>query len=230
MHFVSKQRHRGRRPTPTRPVRKEPLLAARTNRAQVVFGILSILVVCGLVAAAVATLSWEDLLDSLGVNDPSDEENYQDPNADLISAQQTFVAENPDDLEETLVLANLLGNTGRLPEAIPLFERVLEQRPDDFSARLAFARALGDGGMRADAELQFQTLLEAEPDNQEAHYYLAELYRLWEPARTEEAIVHYRRVTELDVTTFFADLAWQQLGVLTGATPPPGVATPPPGQ
>lgn len=208
------------RPTPKRVTERGTAPArSRGNRAQFVFAILSSLVICGLIGAALATVSPAGLFGDDGSADESDAENFQDPGGDFIAEQQTVVAADPDDVENLLLLANVLGNSNRLGDAIPVYERALILAPDDASARLSFARALADGGMAADAELQFKKVLELEPDNQEAHYYLAELYRLSEPPRTDEAIVHYQRAAEIDSTTLRAESAREQLATLGVASP-----------
>lgn len=203
---------------------------SRLNQMQVAFVIISSLVICGMLGAAVFTISAEDLFGEFGRSDDGDLENFQDPNQDLIEGQQTVVANNPDDLEETLLLANFLGNSGRLAEAIPLYERAIELAPDDAGVRLGFARALADGGMSADAELQFTRALELDSSNQEAHYYLAELYRMWTPPRTDEAIVHYQQAAVIDPSTLISERSRTQLASLGVATPAgsPAAATPPP--
>jgi len=195
---------------------------------QLAFVIISSLVICGMLGAAVVTISPEDLFGDSGSSE-DEAQNFDDPNQGVIEEQQTVVASQPDDVEETLLLANLLGNTGRLAEAIPVYERAIDLAPEDSGVRLAFARALADGGMEADAELQFTSALELDPNSQEAHYYLAELYRAWTPPRDIEAIVHYRRAAEIDATTLIAERAATQLASLGAATPAgsPAPATPP---
>ncbi|MGB3307380.1 MAG: tetratricopeptide repeat protein [Thermomicrobiales bacterium] len=180
------------------------------------FILLSSLVVCSIVIAGIATISFDGLF---GDDNGDNAQNYQDPNKDVISEQQTIVAQNPDDVQSVALLANLLGNTGRLKEAIPLYERALNMRPDDIGIRLDFARALADGNLRADAEKQFQEILSRDPDNQQARYYLAELYRAWVPARTDEAIAQYQRAVEIDPSTYIAQQSQHQLEALGAATP-----------
>ena len=172
--------------------------------------------VCSIVIAGIATISFDGLF---GDDGGDNAQNYQDPNKDVISEQQTIVAQNPDDVQSVALLANLLGNTGRLKEAIPLYERALNMRPDDIGIRLDFARALADGNLRADAEKQFQEILSRDPDNQQARYYLAELYRGWVPARTDEAIAQYQRAVEIDPSTYIAQQSQHQLEALGAATP-----------
>lgn len=202
---------------------------SRLGRTQLAFVIVSSLVICGMLGAAVVTISPGDFFGGTGATDDEDSENFEDPNRDVINEQMTVVAANPDDLEGTLLLANLLGNTGRLGEAIPLYERAIQLAPDDAEARLAFARALADGGLSADAELQFAKALELDSANQEAHYYLAELYRAWTPPRVQEAIVHYQFAADLDPATLISERANTQLATLGVATPTgsPAAATPP---
>lgn len=176
-----------------------------------------------MIGGVFVSLSFGDVFGGLFNDDARDRENYVDPNSDIISEQETVVAQDPDNLEELLLLANLLGNSSRLGDAIPLYERALEMSPNDINARVSFGRALADGEMLADAELQFEQALERDPENQQAHYYLAELYMTWDPARTDEALVHYRRAAEIDPTTLIGERSQTQLDTLGAGTP---VATP----
>lgn len=221
------QRRRPVRPHPS--IRRDRAPVSRLGRTQLAFVVVSSLVICGMLGAALVTISPEDLFDGAGPSNEDDSENFEDPSQDVIVEQQTIVASNPDDLEETLLLANLLGNSGRLVEAIPLYERATDLAPNDAGVRLSFARALADGSMGADAELQFTRALELDSDSQEAHYYLAELYRTWTPPRTDEAIVHYRRAADIDPTTLISERANTQLATFGVATPTgsPAPATPP---
>ena len=175
--------------------------------------------VCGLLGGAFVSLSYSDVFGDL-FSDEGSEENWEDPNEDIVAAQETIVANNPESVEDILVLANLLGNTGRLGDAIPLYERALELAPDDTAARVAFAQALASGDLNVDAEFQLLRTLEIDPDNQDAHYYLAELYVAWDPPRTEEAVAHYWRVVQIDPTTLKAERAQTQLDTLGAGTPP----------
>ncbi len=196
------------------------------SRSQLVFVIVSSLVICGLIGGAFVSLTFTDVFgDPFGDNG---DENVEDPNEDVIAAQQTVVANNPDDVEALLLLANMLSNTQRLGDAIPYFERVLELAPDDVSARVTFARSLAMGGLASDAEFQFQRALEIDPEFQPAHYYLAEMYMSESPPRRDEAIDHYWRVVQIDPTTLIAERAQVQLDTLGAGTPPasPAGATP----
>ncbi|CAN5818737.1 hypothetical protein BH24CHL3_BH24CHL3_02360 [soil metagenome] len=190
----------------------------RATRGQIVFAVVSSLVICAMIGGAFVSLSFTDVFGDLFA-DESDRENFVDPNSDVIGEYETVVAEHPDDLEALLLLANLLGNSNRLAEAIPVYERALAMSPDDVSARVSFARALADGQMHADAELQFEIAIEVDRESQEAHYYLAELYMAWSPVRQDEAIEHYRRVAEIDPDTLRAERSQTQLETLGAGTP-----------
>jgi cytochrome c-type biogenesis protein CcmH/NrfG len=211
---LDKQRKRSQRAR-----RQQVQLAPeRNSRLSIAFVVVSSLVICSLLAAGLVTAASLDLF-GLGDDDPDMAENIDDPNNDVIAAQQTAVAENPDDYEALLLLANLLGNSNRLDEAIPVYENALQMRPDDAATRLDFARALADGDKRADAEIQFRKVIELDPNNQAAHYYLAELYRTSTPSRSDEAIPLYIRVVEIDSAAYLAEQAGNQLYSLGVANP-----------
>jgi cytochrome c-type biogenesis protein CcmH/NrfG len=196
-----------------------PILKSN-SRMQIAYVVISSLVVCSLLAIALATVDFSTMFG--GGDDNS--ENFVDDSADIIAEQETVVAQSPDDVNEIVFLANLLGNTGRINEAVPYYERAVTLAPDDLGIRLDFARTLSDAGLRKDAETQFLVVIQADPENQNGHYYLAELYRAWDPPRTDEAIAHYRRVVDIDTTTFVSQLAQDQLDSLAPGSP--GTASP----
>ncbi|HWV24524.1 MAG TPA: tetratricopeptide repeat protein [Thermomicrobiales bacterium] len=206
---------------PSRPVRSrrerslEPGLLPEKpkNRFQVLYLVVTVLVICSMLAIAVTTIDFGSLFGDDGDDD------FVDPNADLIADQQTVVARNPDDVDEIVLLANMLGQTGRIQEAIPWYEKALALSPDDSGIRLDFARSLSGSGLQTDAEAQFNQVLKAEPDNQSAHYYLAELYMAWSPPRTDEAYAHYKRAAEIDPDSFLGERAQTRVETMSVATP-----------
>lgn len=220
-------------PSNARRQAPKPRPPSRRARSQIIFLVLSSLVICSLLITALVTISVTGFFGSKGDAQPTDVSNYQDPNAGVLGQQQTAVAKNPNDVESILLLANLLSNSGKLQEAIPYYQKALDLQPNDASARLDFARALSDSDLNGDAELQFKKVIAIDPKNQDAHYYLAELYSRWQPTRTSEAIVEYRTAFEIDPTTLIGQRSRDALAALGVATPtaspqatPAGQATP----
>jgi cytochrome c-type biogenesis protein CcmH/NrfG len=141
-----------------------------------------------------------------------------------VARWETAVAENPEDANRIVVLAEVLANSGRINESIPWFERAIELRPDDAKLRVAFGRALQRGGSDFDAELQFKRAIELDPQNVSAAYYLAILYENLPQPRMNDARVWYERAIEIDPDSIIADQARSRLDELNGvdATPTPG--------
>lgn len=206
-----------KRPSPQRTT-AEQFGTNRTLKIGIVA--LATLFTCSLLAGTLVVIPFDELF---GLNDDDPSQNIVDPNDDLIEEQMVVVEENPEDVGAVLLLANILGNSGRLNEAIPYYEQAIELAPDDPSVRLDFARALADGGLGPDAELQFQRVLETKPDSQEAVYYLAELYMGWDPPREDEARTLYEESIELDPDSFIAEQAATRLSSMP-ATPAGGAA------
>lgn len=189
---------------------------------RVAYIVISALVVCSMIAVAVSTIDFSGFLGG------DEDEVLVDPNADLVADQETVVARNPEDVNEVVLLANLLANTGRMNEATDWYERALDIKPDNIGIRLDFARSLQANGMDIDAEAQFLLVLEADPDNLSGHYYLAQLYMDWKPSRQDEARDHLQRAVEINPESFLAEQAVIQLDAMSRATPQasPGASTP----
>lgn len=135
------------------------------------------------------------------------------PGAEL-SRWQTAVAENPEDANRVVVLAEVLANSGRIHEAIPWFERAIELRPDDAQLRVAFGSALQRAGANFDAELQLRRAVELDPENIAAAYYLAILYEGMPTPRVDEARRWYERAIEIDPDSVIAAQARNRLDEL----------------
>ena len=178
---------------------------------------LAILIACSLIGAGVGTVIFD-------FNDRSPEpisESVDDGDGEFERELREALRDNPNDLAALVGLANLRAQLGNLGEAIDLYERALDTAPDDAGIRLDFGRTLADGGRFADAEVQYQKLLEMEPDSIEGRFYLAELYRGWQPSRQEEARRLYEAVVELAPDSFLADQSRDELDRLgdVSATP-----------
>ncbi len=179
----------------------------RAGRLHLTFGLLGMVVVCSLLAAAVGTA----IVGVLSRDDTADERESELAVDEQTEALRARVEADPGNATTMLTLANRLANMGELTEAIRWYERALSVAPDDWEGRLDFARTLTNGGKQADAEVQLQRILAARPDSAEAHFYLAELYRSWQPPRSVEAIIEYRRVTGLEPHSHYGERAADEL-------------------
>jgi Flp pilus assembly protein TadD len=65
---------------------------------------------------------------------------------DAISDYRTYLAARPDDVPGLTNLAVALTGSGRLKEAVPVFQRAAELAPTDGGVQLNFANALFDAG------------------------------------------------------------------------------------
>src|SRR5699024_6848724 len=215
---------------PSKPVRPrrirspEPGLMPEKpkNRFQVVYIVVTALVICSMLALALTSIDFGTLF-----NGDEDDGNYIDPNADLIADQETVVAHDPENVDEIVLLANMLAQTGKIQEAIPWYAKALDLAPGNAGIRLDFARSLASADLQTDAEAQFKHVLDAEPDNQMAHYYLAELYMNWEPPRKEDAFGHYQRAAEIDPSSFLGERAQNRVETMTFGSPAATAASTP---
>lgn len=169
------------------------------------------LVVFSLILAGLSSVDWSGVL---GSSEPT-----PDYTTDAIAMQQTAVAQNPDDMAGRGLLASMLSNSGRMSEAIPIYEQVLKEDPNNVEVRLSFAQSLQANGMNHDAEAQFLKVIELQPDNHTAHYFLARLYMDWQPRREEDAIGHFQRVVEIAPDSFYAEQSQNVLDTIGQSTP-----------
>ncbi|RIK37128.1 MAG: hypothetical protein DCC58_18415 [Chloroflexi bacterium] len=139
-----------------------------------------------------------------------------------VARLQTQVAADPNDFDSLVVLAEILANSGRASEAIPLFEEAVRRRPDDPAIRLAFGRALLRTNNLFDAELQLTRAVELDPENQAAAFYLAQVYEARGADDAESARVWYQRAIDLNPDSLIAEQAREALAFLG----PPATATP----
>ena len=121
------------------------------------------------------------------------------------------IEDDPEDYSAHSQLAVLLGNTGRVDEAIPHYEQALQGDSDDLALRLSFARMLEQRGYDLDAEVQLERVLEKDEDNVEAIFMLAEIKDRSTSASNEEAEELYQRVIDLDPDSFYAEMAQNRL-------------------
>lgn len=198
------------RPKPRK--RQSPPSSGPRSKAPILYIVVVFAMVASLIFAGLSTVDWASLF-------PSDAEPTPDYNTDQVALQQTVVAQNPDDADAQLQLASMMASSGRMQEAIPIYEEAIALDPENPRIRLDFARSLQTNGMPADAEAQFLRVLEQDPDNHTAHYYLGRLYLDWQPRRQQEAVKHFERVVEIAPDSFLAEQATSVLNTLGPATP-----------
>jgi cytochrome c-type biogenesis protein CcmH/NrfG len=187
------------------------------SRAYIVFACVIVgLLILGTVASVVADRGSND-----DTSDPQDPEVQITPGAE-IARLQTQVAANPDDVDSLVVLAEILANSGRAGESVPLFESAVERRPEDPALRLAFGRALLRSSSVFDAEIQLVKATELDPDDQAAAFYLAQVYEAKGEAGVDRARSWYQRAIDLSPDSLIADQAREALEFLG----PPETATP----
>lgn len=198
-----------------KPTTRQQRLAPQTrqsNKTSIAYIVIVSVMVFSLVIAGLASVDWSNLF-------PGSTEPTPDYNTDQVAIQQTVVAQNPDDPAEQMLLASMMASTGRMQEAVPIFEGAIRLDPENEKYRLDFAMALQNNGMSADAEVQFLRVLEISPNNHTAHYYLGRLYLDWQPRRREEAVEHLQKVIEIAPDSFYASQAESVLNTLGPATP-----------
>jgi cytochrome c-type biogenesis protein CcmH/NrfG len=205
--------------------------SVRWKRPETLFAIFAVVTFLSLVVGLVGTA----IVDELTTADTDDPIEFS-PNepGEYEQELRDAAAQHPDDPDALMDLAVYLSNSGNLDEAIEWYEKALALNPNDAILRLAFADALANGGKRSDAELQYKKAIQVQPNNPQAHFGLAELYRMWSPPRTEDALVEYNKTIEVGADSYVAELAAQEIAGLIGGTPSPvaspatpeGVATP----
>ncbi|HET7095293.1 MAG TPA: tetratricopeptide repeat protein [Thermomicrobiales bacterium] len=207
--------------------------SARSRRiAPLVVAALGIVAICSLVAAAVGPLA-ADFLGSQNAGPPTLEPPDDAPGQagayedDL----RTTVARDPGDAVAQISLARLLSLRGESSDAYDHYQQAIALDPANAPYRIDFGRALASGSHFPDAELQYQKAIAADPNNVEAHYWLGELYRRWQPPREADAAAQYGTAVALapdSVSGRLAQTALQQmLGVpaTPAATPAPNATS-----
>ena len=185
--------------------------------------IFALIVVCSLVASGIGAALFDRSPD-----DAPPEKAVESEGEEFERSLRDAIASNPNDTEAMVSLANLLSTLGEQTEAVDWYERALAIHPNDVGIRLAFAASLVQFGKLADAEVQYLNVLAMERENAEAHFYLAELYRQWQPPRHGDAALHFRQVIELAPDSYLGQRAEEEMmrlgGVEGTAAASPGVA------
>ena len=202
-----------RRPPPRSQPKRRSVSASRNQRLYAILGVV-------IVFSLIATIVGPPLVDYLTQPDGDNEITLGDDADDPVEQEYREQLEaNPDDAAALAGFANYLGNTGRVEEAVPLYEQSLAIEPENWSTRLAFARVLSNGGKRPDAELQFKKVLAACPGSEQALFSLGQLYANWAPPRTADAIAVFQQVIAAGPGTFVAERAVEELSRLGVSSP-----------
>ena len=208
-----------RRPPAKRQPRQRATSAKRNQRLLAILGVI-------VAVSLIVTIVGPPLIDYLTQPDDNSDlavdENTSDPVEEEYRAQ---IEANPKDPAALAALANYLGNTGRVDEAIGWYERALEIEPNNLATRLGFARVLSNGGKRADAELQFQKVLETCPNSEQTWFSIGQLYASWAPPRAADAVRAFEAVIAFGPETFVAERAREELAGLGVASPVPASPT-----
>jgi cytochrome c-type biogenesis protein CcmH/NrfG len=183
------------------------------------FAILAIAIIVFLLAGSLLIL-----IPIGGDGDNDDDDVLRVTPGAEVSRLETAIAEDPDDIDSIVVLAEVLANSGRINESIPWFERAIEARPEDATLRIAFGRALQRANSDFDAELQLKRAVELDPASAAAAFYLALFYETREPPREDDAREWYQRAIEAEPGSVIAGQAEERLAALDPTASP--VATP----
>ncbi|MGF1592524.1 MAG: c-type cytochrome biogenesis protein CcmI [Kiloniellaceae bacterium] len=155
----------------------------------------------------------------------------------LAGRLEARIAENPRDIEATLILAQLYERGGRYAEAAGLYRAAIDQIASQGEVPAILHAALGetlvaaaDGRVEREARLAFAAAIEADPGNSRARYYAG--LAMAQDGRLADAIDVWRSLAEDSPP----DSPW--IGVLReqiaraarelGIEPPPDLPAPPP--
>ncbi|MCO5175544.1 MAG: tetratricopeptide repeat protein [Thermomicrobiales bacterium] len=182
------------------------------------FIVIAILIVAVLVLGALAAI--------LPIGGSNGEQSVDEPSIQVtpgaeVEKLQTQVAENPDDVDTVVILADVLANSGRVEESYAWFERAVNSRPDDADLRLAFGRALLRGERWFDAEIQLNRANDLDDSNATTAFYLGQLAEQRPGGDLGAARTWYQEAIDRDAQSFVAQQAKSRLDALDGSPASP---------
>jgi tetratricopeptide (TPR) repeat protein len=104
-------------------------------------------------------------------------------------------AEIEPDVQNRLRLAGALAAAKRYDEALPLYQRILQDEPANNEARTALAAVMIESGKGAEAVAQLESLVKVEPNRADLRAQLAELYLQAQP---EKALEQYQAAAKIE--------------------------------
>ncbi|HEY6401843.1 MAG TPA: tetratricopeptide repeat protein, partial [Blastocatellia bacterium] len=105
-------------------------------------------------------------------------------------------AEIEPDVQNRLRLAGALAAAKRYDEALPLYQRILQDEPANNEARTALAAVMIESGKGAEAVAQLESLVKTEPNRADLRAQLAELYL--QQAQSEKALEQYQAAAKIE--------------------------------
>ncbi|HET7035327.1 MAG TPA: tetratricopeptide repeat protein [Thermomicrobiaceae bacterium] len=130
--------------------------------------------------------------------------------------------QDPNDVNAMSVLADILANSGRIDEAVPYYEKVIQQKPNDEALRVAFGSALMHANYNGDAEQELLKARELTPSDPQPLYLLGQLYESWQPPRLDDARKMYQAVLDTAPDSSYAARAKDRLSALDIPPAPSG--------
>ncbi|HEU0184027.1 MAG TPA: tetratricopeptide repeat protein [Blastocatellia bacterium] len=105
-------------------------------------------------------------------------------------------AEIEPDVQNRLRLAGALAAAKRYDEALPLYQRILQDEPATGEARTALAAVMIESGKGAEAVAQLESLVKTEPNRADLRAQLGELYL--QQAQSEKALEQYQAAAKIE--------------------------------
>jgi tetratricopeptide (TPR) repeat protein len=189
------------------------------SRAQAIFSILAVVVVCSLVATTLGAAVYDGLRGGGSGSDNSQTLNGNSSSDPVLEQMRADAQASPNDPATLAALANYLANTGNTDEATIWYDKAVALTPNDPDLRVDFGIALAKGDKYADAEIQFQKAIALLPNYAQAYLSLGELYLNWVPPRDADAIAAFNKAISIDPTSVVAQRAREDMARNVGASP-----------
>ena len=125
----------------------------------------------------------------------------------LMADLQACVANNPNNLDCMLELANLYYDLGQYPQAQTAFEAAVKLDPHNVGALVKLAGSYIRQNKFPEAVTTLEEALRLQPNSPELHLLLGLSLSRLDPPQTDRAVAEWRQVIELDPDSALADQA-----------------------